>query len=191
MNIKIFLLGTAAAAVLAVLPAQSRETAVWLETVGRLLGSESRPGVYSATVESVHDGDTLRVRDENGRNHRIRLAYIDAPELQQAHGTAARDALRGRLLRRAVEIETFGQDQYRRDIARVRLDGEDINLAAIREGNAWHYVSIAKRGQNRRDFAAYSAAQNEARRNRSGLWQNRSPQAPWLFRKAERENSRP
>lgn len=32
-------------------------------------------------VISVHDGDSLRVRDVHGRVHRIRLAFVDAPEI--------------------------------------------------------------------------------------------------------------
>ena len=49
--------------------------------------------IYHATVKSVHDGDTIRVTDSHGREIRIRMAYIDAPELNQAHGQSSRDAL--------------------------------------------------------------------------------------------------
>ena len=42
--------------------------------------------IYHATVKSVHDGDTIRVTDSHVREIRIRMAYIDAPELNQAHG---------------------------------------------------------------------------------------------------------
>lgn len=190
MNIKMLLLWLVAAAGLIGLPAEGRETAAsWLNTLEQWIGGSGQSrssAVYSATVESVHDGDTLRVRDSNGRSRRVRMAYIDAPELQQAYGQAARDALRGKVLRQKVQVEVFDQDQYRREVAKILLNGEDVNQAMIAAGHAWHYESIAKRGQNRADFAAYAATQRQARQQKAGLWQNRSPQAPWQYRKAER-----
>ena len=50
----------------------------------------SWPGV----VLSVHDGDTLRVRNEQGRVINIRLWGVDAPELGQPYGKASRNFLR-------------------------------------------------------------------------------------------------
>ena len=47
----------------------------------------------AATVISIGDGDTLRVRD-SGRKVTIRLACIDAPETAQSpYGMAARHEL--------------------------------------------------------------------------------------------------
>lgn len=51
------------------------------------------PISYTARVTGVHDGDTVRVTDAHGAKRRIRLAYIDAPELDQAHGIASRDEI--------------------------------------------------------------------------------------------------
>ena len=100
--------------------------------------------IYHATVKNVHDGDTIRVTDSHGREIRIRMAYIDAPELNQAHGQSSRDALRTVLQRQNVQIEVFDTDQYGRQVARVLLDGRDVNVQQIRQGNAWHYRSIAR-----------------------------------------------
>ena len=79
----------------------------------------------------------------------------------------------------------FDTDQYGREVAQIRLHGRDINLAQIEEGHAWHYVSIAKRRQDKADFAAYSRAEAGARSSRFGLWRAQSPQAPWAYRKAQ------
>jgi len=38
-------------------------------------------------VVSVHDGDTITVLDADKKQHKIRLAGIDAPEIKQAFGT--------------------------------------------------------------------------------------------------------
>lgn len=133
----------------------------------------------------MHDGDSVRATDRHGQRHKIRLAYIDAPELQQAHGMAARDALRRLIDGQQVEVAVLDTDQYGREVAQIRLHGRDINLAQIEEGHAWHYVSIAKRRQDKADFAAYSRAEAGARSSRFGLWRAQSPQAPWAYRKAQ------
>ena len=38
-------------------------------------------------------GDTVHIIDSDGRKHKIRMAYIDAPEINQAYGTQSRDNL--------------------------------------------------------------------------------------------------
>ena len=44
-------------------------------------------------VVNVHDGDTLRVVDASGTQHRVRLQGIDSPATKQAFGTKARNRL--------------------------------------------------------------------------------------------------
>ncbi len=41
-------------------------------------------------VLKITDGDTLYVLDANYKDHKIRLAGIDAPERKQAYGLASR-----------------------------------------------------------------------------------------------------
>ncbi len=144
--------------------------------------------VYPATVSRVSDGDTLHVFDRNGLKHKLRLAYIDAPELQQAHGEASRQALQY-LLGKKVEVSVFGQDRYRRELAKVSLNGRDVSLQQLQQGHAWHYESYAKRRQTADDYAAYAAAHRQAKQNRNGLWQSYRVQAPWTFRQQNRQES--
>ncbi|MDO5640244.1 MAG: thermonuclease family protein [Neisseria sp.] len=158
---------------------------------GRRAAEADAAASFAARVTAVSDGDSIRVTDGNGRVRRVRLAYIDAPELQQAGGVAARDALRQRLTGRQVQVLVFEQDQYRRDVAQVRDNGEDVGLAQIENGHAWHYASYAKRGQNKADYAGYAYAEAVARQQRRGLWQAQNPQAPWAYRKAQRESQQP
>ena len=44
-------------------------------------------------VVKITDGDTLYVLDANNKQHKIRLAGIDAPERKQAYGLASRKHL--------------------------------------------------------------------------------------------------
>ena len=100
---------------------------------------------------TVHDGDTVRCGRE-----RIRLANIDAPELQGSPrcdprqlrggnnpswcdhrlGERSRDALRAFLRRGAVRIERQGQDRYGRTLAALTVNGQDAGRYLIGMGLA-------------------------------------------------------
>ena len=142
---------------------------------------------YTGRVSSVSDGDTLHVTDSDGLKHKIRLAYIDAPELQQAYGTRSHQNLKRVADGENVNVTVFELDRYGREVAQVRMDGEDLNLMQIRDGAAWHYNAYAAKKQKTTDYAAYAAAQENARQSRNGLWNGLHPQAPWDYRREQRE----
>ena len=48
----------------------------------------ARSNTINGEVVRVWDGDTLHLQDGSGYRHKIRLAGIDAPELEQAQGKA-------------------------------------------------------------------------------------------------------
>lgn len=141
---------------------------------------------YTGTVSKVYDGDTLHVIDGDGAKHKIRMAYIDAPEMKQAYGTHSRDNLRAAAEGRKVSIRVFDTDRYQREVAQVSVGKTDLNLMQVQDGAAWHYKSYAKEQQDKADFADYADAQIQAERERKGLWKAKNPQAPWAYRRAGR-----
>jgi len=140
---------------------------------------------FGARVESVADGDSLTVRAEDGRRHRIRLLGIDAPEAGQDHGEASRDQLRQLLGRQLIEIEPLKTDPFGRLVARVRLEGEDVALWMVRQGHAWHFTRYESE-QTVSERLRYRLAQSRAQSQRLGLWQADDPVAPWDHRAAAR-----
>ncbi len=77
---------------------------------------------YGARVTRVPDGDTLWVRPlAGGKYRKLRLDGVDAPEICQPGGTAARDALAARVLEQTVTVTERRRDDYGR--ALVRLNG--------------------------------------------------------------------
>lgn len=135
-------------------------------------------------VIAVHDGDTIRTTNQYGEKLRIRLAYIDAPELTQAGGIESKNILSREILNKEVQLEIFNTDQYGRTVAKVILNGEDINLKQIEQGQAWHYRSIAKKQQRKNDYQKYEQAQTKAKNEKLGLWNNKKGVvAPWEFRR--------
>lgn len=156
------------------------------ETPARRRASAKSGRSYTGTVSKVYDGDTLHVIDGDGAKHKIRMAYIDAPEMKQAYGTRSRDNLRTAAEGRKVSVRVFDTDRYQREVAQVFVGKTDLNLMQVQDGAAWHYKSYAKEQQDKADFADYADAQIQAERERKGLWKAKNPQAPWAYRRAGR-----
>lgn len=145
--------------------------------------TQGRPVVYRAAqhrVVRVRDGDSLTLSSDQVL-HEARLSGIDAPELRQEYGAAAKEALSALVQGREITFRDSGQDQYHRNLVRLYADGVDVNRELVRRGLAWWYRSYS----NDPDL---EAAEQEARRFRRGLWSRPSPQPPWEWRRA---NDRP
>ena len=130
---------------------------------------------YNAKVIVVIDGDTLVVLHNNAKV-KIRLANIDAPEKDQPFGMDARQAMFGMVFKKQVHIDSKTIDKYGRTVALVSVDGLNVNEEMVRRGMAWEY-SYYKPGR------AYMALQSEAQGARRGLWSQREPIAPWVWRR--------
>jgi endonuclease YncB( thermonuclease family) len=141
-------------------------------------------------VRYTPDGDTvrcLRPLTENGVTRteevRVRLAYLDAPELGNpqtyTYAVSARAYLRRLLvLHELVKAVIYGQDAYGRllgEIRRVRDDG-NCGLRLVAGGYAALWRCPQARGE-------YHAAQEIAQRKRLGIWRTPGPwQTPWRYR---------
>lgn len=133
-------------------------------------------------VVGVLDGDTIDVLDTARVSHRIRLAGIDAPEKSQAYGHKSKQSLSDLVFGKGVSVEIHKLDRYGREIGKVLLDSEDMNLEQIRRGMAWFYRQY-ERELSPEDQAAYDAAEETARSKKLGLWVDQAPLPPWTFRR--------
>jgi endonuclease YncB( thermonuclease family) len=79
-----------------------------------------------------------------------------------------------------VDLEPFEQDSHDRLVARVYLNGGDVNGTLVQQGYAWAF-----RQYMTRDDAAYCEFEHDARTHRRGLWALPPEQrvAPWERRK--------
>jgi endonuclease YncB( thermonuclease family) len=86
----------------------------------------------TATVLSIGDGDTLRVREGN-RSVNVRLACIDAPESSQApFGAEARQQLQALApVGSSVELRIKTTDRYGRSVAELTRGGRNLNQALV------------------------------------------------------------
>ena len=131
---------------------------------------------YLATCVRVIDGDTLTVADENQNLHRIRIVGMDAPELAQPYGRAAKAALSELVLHKEVHVVPAGVDKYNRELAVLRIDSVvgqiDVAEMMISNGHAFSYG-----GQH------YKAQEYAAERH-LGVWSDaRYQERPWLYRR--------
>jgi micrococcal nuclease len=112
----------------------------WMAMLCLLLaaaGSQAA-GLIEGKVTRVTDGDSLWLQPtEQGPPVELRLEGIDAPEICQAWGVEARQALAELVLNRSVSVKTVGRDTHGRTLGTLYLDGRNINKALVQEGHAW------------------------------------------------------
>jgi endonuclease YncB( thermonuclease family) len=141
----------------------------------------------TATVLSIGDGDTLRVR-EGSRTLNVRLACIDAPETSQApHGSSARAQLQALApMGSAVELRVKATDRYGRSVAELSRNGRNLNQALVASGGAfvyWQYIQGC-------DRQTYGRLETEARLKGVGVWGvSGGVQRPWDYRSRQRNPS--
>jgi len=141
------------------------------------------PAAILWRVVGVHDGDTLTALDGDKSQHKVWLAGIDAPEIGQPFGNVSREGLATMTMGKAVAVHVTDRDRYGRTVARIEVEGQDVNKAMVAGGMAWHFTRYS-------DDAGLAAAEVEARDARRGLWADASPVPPWEWRASEKERKR-
>jgi endonuclease YncB( thermonuclease family) len=175
----------------------------WRSTQGVLCGLAllllwQTSAVSAATLEgrvvNVADGDTLTVLDDENRQHKVRIAGIDAPERGQAFGKRAATELASLAKNKRVIVDWSKTDRYRRLIGVVWVAPEDcsickpsvdVGLALIGDGLAWHYRAY-ERDQSSEERRDYRQAEAGARARNAGLWTDADPTPPWDWRRERR-----
>jgi len=142
--------------------------------------SNVKSNEYHGMVTKVIDGDSIIVK-ENDHLNKIRLRYIDAPELSQDFGKESKKFLQNLLLDKSVLVYSEYNDRYGRQLADIYIHNEReskyINAKMIKSGNAWVYKTY-------RSNSYLINLENHARSNKMGVWKNDNPMEPWLYRKS-------
>lgn len=134
----------------------------------------------TGTVTRIVDGDTLAVLSQ-GHETRIRLAGIDAPEKGQAFGQVAKEKLASLVFGKLVVVIPTKIDKYGRQVGKVLLDEQDVNLLMVKSGLAWHFKEYENE-QQPEDRKLYDEAEKLARQTKTGLWTESQPIPPWTWR---------
>jgi endonuclease YncB( thermonuclease family) len=141
---------------------------------------------YSGKVVGVTDGDTVTVLDGELRQHKIRLADIDAPEKGQPFGTRAKAELGEMVFGKEITVRPTTKDRYGREVAALYLGDQikSVNLWMVEKGMAWWYIQYSK-------DPAFQIAERQARSGKAGLWADPDPVPPWEWRKSGHEKPAP
>ena len=137
---------------------------------------------FPAKVIGITDGDTMEILYKN-HPVKIRLAHIDCPEKRgkQPFGNNAKIAFSNFCFGRMVTVKAEKYDRYKRLIAVIINDkNKNVNQEMVKLGMAWHFTKYSK-------DPFYSKLEAAARRNRVGLWQDKNPIAPWLWREKKKK----
>ena len=145
-------------------------------------------------VVKVIDGGKINVNSE-GMILKIRLYGIDAPEKKkislktgevnkagQPFGEESWKALESKVYHQKVQLEIIDIDRYGRMVAIVWLRGREINKEMVAEGWAWAYRKYIHDPYT----SEYINAEEKARKEKRGLWQQHKPQPPWEFRQIQK-----
>jgi len=151
-------------------------------------------------VERVSDGDTLVLKNADGKKFTVRFACIDAPEIphslkeknsritkdvnQFAWGMKAKIRIE-ELIKQTdgrVNLDITDSDRYGRKIAEVRLkDGTFLQQVLVKEGLAKVYRSYLSKCPSKETV---QQAEAQAQQQRIGIWGDRKFIDPWDYRKS-------
>ncbi|WP_417612112.1 thermonuclease family protein [Parasphingorhabdus sp.] len=150
----------------------------------------------------------------------IRFAFIDAPEMDQPFGVESRKFLQKLIRGKALQLCLIGKestnfvpiDQYKRILCMAFLIEQmpigkidyyvsgncgtglvraarsvtrNIELEMIINGWAWVMKQYAFEREQE-----YLGAQDDAQRNRRGLWSMDNPEPPWVFKRRQKRQTK-
>jgi endonuclease YncB( thermonuclease family) len=129
------------------------------------------------TVTRVTDGDSLWLEPAaGGAPVELRLQDIDAPEICQAWGAEAKQALKDLVLKKAVSVHVSGRDTHGRTLGTLYLDTLNVNRSMVQEGHAWS-------NRHKFDRGPYVADERMARALSRGLYRDGGAVMPKDFRR--------
>lgn len=130
---------------------------------------------FALEITYFYDGDTVKIKD-GSYEYKLRLTDIDAPERNQTYGLKSRRALMQFCKKTEVKVYISGTDKYQRRLGKLNCNRLDASEFMVKNGHAWF---------NRRYSMDYMLAllEDEARKNKLGLWQSQQQTPPWIWRK--------
>ena len=145
------------------------------------LSSQAESNGRSGNVVKIIDGDTYDIILD-GRQTRIRMFGIDAPERGMDYYKVSKEYLGELCMNQLIHLDIVNTDRYGRIVAKSFLaDGRELGAEMIRAGMAWHFKRYS-------DDEVLATLETTARENQVGLWSISNPIPPWDYRKRKKSN---
>jgi endonuclease YncB( thermonuclease family) len=139
-----------------------------------LPASSKQKPIYRGKCVGVHDGDTITVLVD-GKQFKIRLEGIDAPELGQDFSQKSKQFLSGLVFGQEVTIKEDSIDRHGRTVGRVFVGYRDVSCEIISAGLAWHFKKYSS-------DINLARLEESARMSSTAIWSMPNPIAPWDYR---------
>jgi len=135
--------------------------------------------VFEGQVMEVVDGASIALKMSNNSRIVICVSRLETPEPGQPRADIAEQHLRDLLLQKNVRVSLIGLAEDRGCLTGdVYLNNININLQMVRDGVAWANKNYAYP----EGYYAFEQAEQAARSEQRGIWQDSSPTAPWEYR---------
>lgn len=144
----------------------------------------------TARCERVLDGDTIETT-YGGKKLKLRLAFIDAPELKQKAfdkvpiGLNSKLILEEACLGKSIEVKIIQKDRYGRYLSQLFYEGKDLNLMMVEKGHAliYRFYEFESVGQK----LDYFGAEIVAKKKRLGVWRTFGFLDPYAYRRSKKK----
>ncbi|MGI6278813.1 MAG: thermonuclease family protein [Patescibacteria group bacterium] len=125
--------------------------------------ADNLPGNYQ--VSEVFDGDSFSIPPDQS----IRLAFLNAPELEFCYGQESKEGLESLIQGKNVKIEKITKDTYGRTIALVYQGDQLINQTILENG--WGKYDSERTNEKLKPIIEnLKAANQHAKENQVGIW---------------------
>lgn len=132
---------------------------------------------FFGKVIGIKDGDTVVVIDSLNNQTTLRLAEVDCPEKSQAFGTKAKQFTSNQIYLKQIRYIVTDIDRYGRSIAKIYYDNNKyLSEEIIKNGFGWQYKKYST-------SKLLTKLEEEARKNKRGLWIDPNPIYPSDFRR--------
>ncbi len=119
----------------------------------------------------------------------VRLACVDSPERAQSPWGQQSTSRLKQLLPpgKPVQIRTIMRERYGRTVAELYIGKQSVNLQMVKEGQAVVYHQYLEGCAATKD--QYLQAEAQAKKQRLGFWNQKSPVMPWDYRRGKRSGN--
>jgi micrococcal nuclease len=135
--------------------------------------AKSKPELFeNVQLIDCHDGDTCKFKLK-GREIKVRLSGVDAPEIKQDYGSESRKCVLDLLQSaKAISLSCLGKSYHRR-VCEILVDSKDAGSLLVEQGCAWDEPKYSK--------GRYKSHELKAKEKKVGIWKT-SPIRPNCFR---------
>lgn len=138
-----------------------------------------REEIIKGKIVGITDSDTVILLTPDKTQIKVRLDAIDCPESRQAFGQRAKQFTSNFCFGKQATLISHGKNRYGRTLGLIIIGKDTLNYELIKAGYAWHYKQYNKEKR-------LSEMEFQARSQKHGLWVDKEPRAPWIFRQIKK-----